>query len=639
MIIEVKCPACGTVFALDKTTLKPDDPRVRCGECQTVFEVNSETIEETAERPFAETGVGWVVVSSRDAPADVDDEEVGARYVTANEAASWAELGAPGNDADVDAVAGGSESDAATVTDELDSATEGNTRSASAPPLVSAADRPVGDDLDSDTDGIAAAGDNDEGAAQADDEPQNEETLAFEAPPPPPLSVVDKPPPAGDDWQALLAEIDTLPDLEAATELDAGVDGAQGGAAPTADEADIDLTDGDDAHAELAAAHDHGRPDANEPADDALAGVGESSDIIDSGQAVLSDADDSSVDIAGAREDETGDDEFVLSLDVDSPLAGADTDADSDESAAEVPSEPEQDAPEPITGSGLPEPSDEEIMREFTVSASDFLPADDAFVEAVVDNFILEADDDALAVDTASALNQQINAEASGEAITDSQTDEQTPDTSGIFVSETRLPEHHAEASVPHADSDEAIFETAIGLANEAPTPTFWTRYGGLAAAVAALALMAQALHQYRSDLATVGWLNPLYGTIYGERLAPAWDIRDLCFEQRDASANETTMRVVGRVRNRADQPLPYPLVHVTLLSRFDDGARTTPLAHRLLPADRYLVGGSPAERIAPGASFDVEALLRDPGEQASGYELEVCFRRDDGQLACNSGC
>ncbi|MEM8983763.1 MAG: zinc-ribbon and DUF3426 domain-containing protein [Pseudomonadota bacterium] len=613
MIIEVTCPACGTVFALDQASLKPDDPRVRCGECGAVFEVDAESASPSDDRPFAETGVGWVVVASRDAPEETPDDP-GARYVPADEAESWGELGAPENDADIDHTADPAGGDAAAESD--------------SEATVEAA-------IEQDQD--------------ADDASRNAETLTFEPPPPPPLAVVEKPAPAGDDWQALLAEIDTLPDLEAASVADD--DGTGHGAEAEAEADEIPATPPHTAElADDAPSNGERLDDATvfadllaDEASDATgldkdsATIGASSDIIDSGEAVLADA---TGEMDGA--DDGDNDEFVLTLDVDAASDTPTTDvADADLAAtAEADAAGGSDA---VPGSGLPEPSDEEIMREFTVSASDFLPADDAFVEAVVDNFILEADDDALAAETANALDLDLDQPATAD--TGPTADDDTPDTSGIFVSETRLPDHAGEllpastAAHAEADSDEALFETAIGMASEPEPPTVWTRYGGAAAAIAAVVLMAQALHQYRADLATVGWLNPVYFAIYGERLAPAWDIRDLCFEQRDASANETAMRVVGRVRNRAEQPLPYPLVHVTLLSRFDDGNGTAPLAHRLLDADRYLLGNSPAERIAPGTSFDVEALLRDPGEQASGYELEVCFRRDDGQLACNSGC
>ena len=98
-------------------------------------------------------------------------------------------------------------------------------------------------------------------------------------------------------------------------------------------------------------------------------------------------------------------------------------------------------------------------------------------------------------------------------------------------------------------------------------------------------------------------------------------------------------MRIVGRVRNRGTEPLPYPLLHITLLSRFDDGTGPTALAHRLLEPAEYSPGGPPGDRIAAGEAFDARARLRDPGPDAAGYELEVCYRRDGGQLACNSGC
>ncbi|MEL7536176.1 MAG: zinc-ribbon and DUF3426 domain-containing protein [Pseudomonadota bacterium] len=580
MTAEVECPQCGTVFAFDPQTLKSDDKRVRCGECGAVFDAELHRVGEQPEK-FAETGVGWVVVASRDARSASGDDAVVPRYVSADDADVWEKLGAPA----------------------------------------------------------------DERASNMSDDTRNSETLALEAIPNP-LKLVDsepaspeepespaaaeapaesEPTPAtseptsasrNDDWQALLDEIDTLPDVDenvvATDDADppeqAPVDAAPAAdATVTASTEDPAIVVDDEPIIELTL-------DTNAPTDGAEEAL-LSTDVTESGEAVL-DAVSDSADIdpidADASDASTGDDAVVA-------------------------------------GSGLPEPSDDEIMREFAVSESDFLPADDAFVEAVIDNYVLdEADVESTEADEAAAETAEPTSATASAATGD---DDEEVDTSGIFVNETMLPEHDdgaGEVMEPAAaietatslDKDpDQIFETAIGLRPEERPPTIWSRYGGVAAALLALALVFQALHQYRAELATLGSLNPLYETVYGDSLAPAWDVRELCFEQRDASAADNAMRIVGRVRNRGSQPLPYPILHVTLLGRFDNGAGNTPLAHRLLEAERYMIDRAPGDRIAPGEHFDVQALLRDPGPEASGYELEVCFARTDGRLACNSGC
>ena len=616
---EVRCPACATVFVLDPGLLRPDDTRVRCGECQMVFNADEHLVDpQPAE--FAETGVGWVVVASRDARPSADDDGGAPRYVAAGDDSAWDAIAAGSADA-VNAATGPKES---TADDDKNAETAlfepepvvltvvGGAATDEPASDVVPADQSTGDPGDMPADGPAdepADAAESENAAAADVAPGHGA----------PHDSAGAPKAAGDDWQALLAEIDTLPDVDelARGETLAGVAAGDGTQATTADN------------------------NTDAAPDDELTLV----------------ADDELTLVS----DDTAD---ALTLAVDEPVADPSSAADhdplplSDFGTGETPVEP----------AAAMKPSDADIMQEFTVSESDFLPADDAFVEAVIDSFVLEEGADSATPDDAFDIVLESQTD-SGDADTDrpaiddykqppaasatSDSDDEAVDTSGIFVSETLLPEHESRAAtadyVPAATGaeisddtsrdDDEIFETAIGLAQEPPAATFWTRYGGLGAALLALLLVVQALHQYRTELATLGSLNPLYTAVYGERLQPAWNIRELCFEQRDASAAADTMRIVGRVRNRGSQPLPYPQLHVTLLSRFDDGTGNVPLAHRLLAPSEYLLSGPPGDRIGAGQAFDAQALLRDPGPDASGYELEVCYRRDNGRLACNSGC
>ena len=574
---EVRCPSCSTVFALDMALLKPNDPRVRCGECGSVFNATAHLADDSGDE-FVETGVGWVVVASRDARPTKDVDGQAPRYVPAGDNNIWDTLGS--SDEAVDAPGTGA----------ADPADGPHAETAHFEPA------PVALTLVSEDEATP------EGASEPADDAAGDAAAAADLATPAVAGEAPARTAAGNDWQSLLDEIDTLPD---AAEL-----------APAETETETADSQGGDN------------------------GIVVSSPTTDNDAALTKDNAEAAVD-----------------LEVDGAMT--------------LDAGPAEDIPA--------EPSDADIMREFTVSESDFQPADDAFVEAVFDQFVLaeeeaaevppesaavaEGAEDDIAPDATGAIEPDRAATAAGEAGTDNATDstntslesagsdeDEALDTSGIFVSETLLPEHEGEARAPvpasapaviaeTAETDDALFETAIGLAPTGAARPGWVRYAGLLAVLLTIALAAQILHQYRAKLATNGSLNPLYTAVYGDALAPAWNIREMCFEQRDASAAEDTMRIVGRVRNRGTEPLPYPLLHITLLSRFDDGTGPTALAHRLLEPAEYSPGGPPGDRIAAGEAFDARARLRDPGPDAAGYELEVCYRRDGGQLACNSGC
>ncbi len=620
MTVEVECPQCGTVFALDVDALKPGDPRVRCGECHAIFAVDPDGATSDDDGAYAETGVGWVIVASRDGSEDVDDEP-GARYVAANERDAWKALG----------TADGAAASNSSADEEIEELRNAETLVHQPAPvsLVLVDEAGAGETAD------AAET---PGATQA---------------------------PSGDastDWQALLEEIDTLPEADEQTEPSAGDD-----ATTDADAADGDPTGAvepptEDApdNADLVADADAAADD-DESADDAS---GSDADKVD-------EADDQDVvEITLGTDNDDSDpllDTGIADLAADAEVDALELITDGADEDASVAAEPAPDNDEPA-----------DAMSGFTVSESDFKPADDAFVEAVIDNFVFESETAAPKADTASNQtgdSSEISPETDptpgatdnsdnddGDVIGDND-DGEALDVSGIFVRETLLPEHgdsvapedalheappapdiagpDIAAAVPAAkdtDSDR-MFETAIGLAPDVSEPTFMSRHGAKLAAALALLLILQPLHRNRAELATVGKLNPLYEAIYGARLQPAWDVGALCFEQRDASAADGRMNIAAQVRNRSAQPLPYPMLHITLSDRFDNGAGQSAIAHRLVPAAQYLTGGTPGGRIAPGEAFQLTTTLADPGPDIGGYELEVCFHRQDGQLACNNGC
>jgi len=157
------------------------------------------------------------------------------------------------------------------------------------------------------------------------------------------------------------------------------------------------------------------------------------------------------------------------------------------------------------------------------------------------------------------------------------------------------------------------------------------------AAAVAALLLMAQVVHQNREWLAAHAHgpfgagVRSLYGALGTPLPAPAnlsafqlrqWGVTG------DPDANGT-LRVRASILNTAAQLQPYPLLRVTLADRFGKGIGT-----RDFEPSEYL--GKPTARLlTPGERADATLQILDPGKNAEGFEIDVCLRGADHRITC----
>jgi predicted Zn finger-like uncharacterized protein len=157
----------------------------------------------------------------------------------------------------------------------------------------------------------------------------------------------------------------------------------------------------------------------------------------------------------------------------------------------------------------------------------------------------------------------------------------------------------------------------------------------GAAAAVLALALLGQMIHENRAWLAAHGPLRgPLqsvYGAIGVKVQAPvnlsAYQLRQWGVTGDPNAAG--TLRVRASILNTSAQLQPYPLLRVTLANRF--GAHVG--ARDFEPAE-YL--GRPIARLmTPGERADATLDIQDPGKDAEGFEIDVCLRGPDQTIAC----
>jgi predicted Zn finger-like uncharacterized protein len=172
----------------------------------------------------------------------------------------------------------------------------------------------------------------------------------------------------------------------------------------------------------------------------------------------------------------------------------------------------------------------------------------------------------------------------------------------------------------------------------EAPARRQPSRWWAFAAALAALALVAQLVHQYRAELAArpiVGqWLTGTYAA-FGVTLTPNWDLRQYQIIDWIASADASergpgSLNITARIHNRGPDAQPFPHVHLELKDRWD-----TPVGSRVFHPAEYLVGNSAGALMAPGSTARARLSVVDPGEDAYGFQLDVCIETSQGGLRC----
>ncbi|MGI9232248.1 MAG: DUF3426 domain-containing protein [Woeseiaceae bacterium] len=159
------------------------------------------------------------------------------------------------------------------------------------------------------------------------------------------------------------------------------------------------------------------------------------------------------------------------------------------------------------------------------------------------------------------------------------------------------------------------------------------------AAGFLALLLVVQVLHQSREALATIPVFNDTVGPLYraiGMPLSPAWDIRGFDFEATQPAPNEDgsgRQQIYSRVANTSDKALPYPLINVALVDRFEEtiGSNTQD------PGEYLPVGQDPGELVEPGKTFNAVISVPSPAEGVTGYRLRLCYRLSNGMLSCKN--
>ena len=165
-----------------------------------------------------------------------------------------------------------------------------------------------------------------------------------------------------------------------------------------------------------------------------------------------------------------------------------------------------------------------------------------------------------------------------------------------------------------------------------------------IAAAVLTLLLTGQIIHQSRTALATVPGLGAAIAPVYrafGAPISPEWDVTGWRFEVSKGSTNPTggdstagdeeTLTIYSRIGNQSDSPLPYPLISVALTDRFEEI-----IGSKVLEPNEYLSGEfDPRVSVQTGDTFNAVISIDTPAPEATGFKLNVCYRRSGGLLRC----
>jgi predicted Zn finger-like uncharacterized protein len=167
------------------------------------------------------------------------------------------------------------------------------------------------------------------------------------------------------------------------------------------------------------------------------------------------------------------------------------------------------------------------------------------------------------------------------------------------------------------------------------------SRWWSAAAALALLALAAQTIHYFRSDIAshpTFGpWISQAYDALGGE-IAPHWDVRQYQIIDWIATAEPNSrgvgsLKITARIQNRGPLRQPYPAVQLRLKDRWEEK-----VGSRVFTPAEYLPRDTPRGRLmSPGETARAELEVVDPGPDAYGFELDVCIEVEASLVTCGS--
>jgi predicted Zn finger-like uncharacterized protein len=177
------------------------------------------------------------------------------------------------------------------------------------------------------------------------------------------------------------------------------------------------------------------------------------------------------------------------------------------------------------------------------------------------------------------------------------------------------------------------------GAAGDAGSPIDQRRRWRIAAAGLATLLMLQLAHHYRNSLASQALLGPVVQAVYatlGVGLAPNWDVAQYQINDWVAAAGpdqngQNRLTITATLLNRGPRKQPHPYIRLELTDRWDES-----VGSRVFKPGEYLPRlPDPGELMAAGARVPAQLAVVDPGDDAYGFELDVCLPSGAKQLRC----
>jgi predicted Zn finger-like uncharacterized protein len=161
------------------------------------------------------------------------------------------------------------------------------------------------------------------------------------------------------------------------------------------------------------------------------------------------------------------------------------------------------------------------------------------------------------------------------------------------------------------------------------------------AAGLAALTLAAQLGHHYRADLARHWLIGPAVRAAYqrlGMSVEPRWvpeDYEVMSWETKAASnpGAPDSLLFSASIRNRTNQPIAYPIVHLKLTNRWQDSVG----ARYFYPAEYVAAGWRSDATMPPNGIVEARLELVDPGAEAYGFEVDLCVELAADQFSCKA--
>jgi len=200
---------------------------------------------------------------------------------------------------------------------------------------------------------------------------------------------------------------------------------------------------------------------------------------------------------------------------------------------------------------------------------------------------------------------------------------------------EEKLEEARRKTGDPNLKSAAAADVRDLKKDDDAPAKpqVNWRLVAGII--VLAVLLLVQILHQSREALAVNSAFNGSVGAIYrvlGSPITPDWDISGWRIEKtRPDIQGQDSVTIYSQIGNKSEDPLPYPLINVSLTNRYQDV-----IGSRLLEPGDYLPDNlDTRELVEPGTNFAALFSIETPDADIRGYKLDVCYRIRGTRLKC----